>query len=96
MRLIRLKINIRNYLINSAEMTERDRAAYIKMLQDTNTPYELEGNRLTFKERENAELMAMNENFENQRLDLIRTSAEEEWAIKKQCVHKILKHYSRL
>lgn len=65
-----------------AEMTERDRAAYIKMLQDTNTPYELEGNRLTFKERENAELMAMNENFENQRLDLIRTSAEEEWAIK--------------
>ena len=66
----------------SAEMTERDRAAYIKMLQDTNTPYELVGNRLTFKERENAELMAMNENFENQRLDLIRTSAEEEWAIK--------------
>lgn len=65
-----------------AEMTERDRAAYIKMLQDTNTPYELVGNRLTFKERENAELMAMNENFENQRLDLIRTSAEEEWAIK--------------
>lgn len=65
-----------------AEMTERDRAAYIKMLQDTNTPYELEGNRLTFKERENAELMAMNENFENQRLDLIHTSAEEEWAIK--------------
>jgi putative tail length tape measure protein len=65
-----------------AEMTERDRAAYIKMLQDTNTPYELVGNRLTFKERENAELIAMNENFENQRLDLIRTSAEEEWAIK--------------
>lgn len=65
-----------------AEMTERDRAAYIKMLQDTNTPYELVGNRLTFKERENAELMAMNENFENQRLDLIRKSAEEEWAIK--------------
>lgn len=65
-----------------AEMTERDRAAYINMLQDTNTPYELVGNRLTFKERENAELMAMNENFENQRLDLIRTSAEEEWAIK--------------
>lgn len=65
-----------------AEMTERDRDAYIKMLQDTNTPYELMGNRLTFKERENAELMAMNENFENQRLDLIRTSAEEEWAIK--------------
>lgn len=66
-----------------AEMTAQDREAFLKSLDDRNIAYEVLGNgQISFEKMKNQELLAELAKYNKERADLIRTQAEEEWAIK--------------
>lgn len=66
-----------------AEMTAQDRATFLKSLDDRNIAYEVLGNgQISFEKMKNQELLAELAKYNKERADLIRTQAEEEWAIK--------------
>lgn len=66
-----------------AEMTAQDRETFLKSLDDRNIAYEVLGNgQISFEKMKNQELLAELAKYNKERADLIRTQAEEEWAIK--------------
>lgn len=77
-----IKDKWQGYSDDYAAMSKRDQEIYIATLKAQGVAFELtKNNELKFTEQINAQKLAADENYYKQRTELMRTQAEEEWAI---------------
>jgi tape measure domain-containing protein len=77
-----IKDKWQGYSDDYAAMSKRDQEIYIASLKAQGVAFELtKNNELKFTEQINAQKLAADENYYKQRTELMRTQAEEEWAI---------------